>query len=187
MPFLKFGSDRQQKQDSSSPDEICWEIRKSEVVVMNQQNSSGSFLPFAAIFTLAISFGMTWFTISGGHHDFSGGHNSVAPSFATSMNITANAINGSISLGPVDLPIWLIITLGIVGILLTLPRIQQASSAPKGVPIALLGVAAVASLTTFAISEIQVSSGPFFAVAGAAMGLVHAFRPVNPVPTEQNA
>lgn len=155
---------------------------------MNEQNSSGSFLPFAAIFSLAASFGMTWFTVSGGGHpDSSGGHDSSMPAFMSGMNFNANAINGSISLGPLDLPIWLIITLGIVGILLTLPRIQQASSAPKGVAVALIGVAALASLMTFVISEVQAGSGPVFAIAGATMGLVHAFRPANSIPVEQHS
>ena len=155
---------------------------------MNQQNSSASFLPFAAIFSLAVSFGMTWFTISGGgHSDPSGGHGSSMPAFMSGMNFNVNAINGSITLGPVDLPIWLIITLGIVGILLTLPKIQQASSAPKGVSVALIGVAALASLMAFVPSEAQVGSGPIFAIAGAVMGMVHAFRPLVPVSDEQNA
>lgn len=155
---------------------------------MNQQNSSGSFLPFAAIFSLAVSFGMTWFTVSGGGHpDPSGGHGSSMPAFMSGMNFNVNAINGSISLGPVDLPIWLIITLGIVGILLTLPRIQQASSAPKGVAVALIGVAGLTSLVAFIPSEAQFGSGPVFAIAGAVMGMVHAFRPLVPVSDEQNA
>ena len=155
---------------------------------MNQQDSSGSFLPFAAIFSLAVSFGMTWFTVSGGGHpDSSGGHDSSLPAFMSGMNFNVNAINGSITLGPVDLPIWLIITLGIVGILLTLPRIQQASSAPKGVAVALIGVAGLTSLVAFIPSEAQLGSGPVFAIAGAVMGMVHAFRPLVPVSDEQNA
>ncbi len=109
------------------------------------------------------------------------------PAFMSGMNFNVNAINGSITLGPVDLPIWLIITLGIVGILLTLPKIQQASSAPKGVAVALIGVAALASLMAFVPSEAQVGSGPIFAIAGAVMGMVHAFRPLVPVSDEQNA
>lgn len=128
------------------------------------------------------------FTVSGGGHpDSSGGHDSSLPAFMSGMNFNVNAINGSITLGPVDLPIWLIITLGIVGILLTLPRIQQASSAPKGVAVAMIGVPALASLMAFFPSEAQVGSGPVFAIAGATMGLVHAFRPARSIAVEQQS
>ena len=40
---------------------------------------------------------------------------------------------------------------------------------------------------TFVISEVQAGSGPVFAIAGATMGLVHAFRPANSIPVEQHS
>lgn len=128
---------------------------------MNNRNSSGSFLPFAAIFILAISFGMKWFTIRGAY--------------------TAYSINGSVSLGLFDLPIWLVIVLGIFGTLLTIPKIQQATSAPKGVAIGMLGVVILSSMTIIAMAivtpKFQINTGTLLALAGGAMGLLHATRP----------
>ncbi len=144
---------------------------------MSDQNGTASFLPFASIIAFVISYGPAWLTLDSSQITPTGGDAVIA--FHGSMKISIDAFSGTLAVGPLTMPIWLIITLGIIGVVMSIPQVRAATSAPRFLSIAVVGFVAgfLAVNGVSLIAEgVMPNFGYLFAIAATVMGLIHAIR-----------
>jgi hypothetical protein len=145
---------------------------------MNKNNAV--LLGISAILALAVSLPLVWMTIHEAHIELSGG----MPGFrgmprpsVPAMNFEVTGINGHITF-LAKVPIWLIVVVGMAGVLLALLNGLGAASLSRVVPLIPLSAAAVYILIALVIAvgseKASVGAGVFVALIGLGLGYVHA-------------
>ncbi len=145
---------------------------------MNKNNSI--IMGIGAMLALVISLPLEWMTIHNARMQFSGGVQGFGEMMSSSlgtMTLKVTGINGHITF-LAKLPIWLIVVVGLIGVLLALLNCLRATSLPRLVPLIPLSLSAVyvvvALLITIGSSEATVGVGIFVALIGLALGYTHA-------------
>ena len=145
---------------------------------MNKSNSI--ILGIGAMLALAISLPLEWMTIHNAKMQFSGAFQGVGDMMSSSlgtMTLKVTGINGHITF-LAKLPIWLIVVVGLVGVLLAFLNCLRVATLPRIVPLVPLSLSAIyvviALLVTIGSSEATVGVGVFVALLGLILGYVHA-------------
>jgi hypothetical protein len=145
---------------------------------MNKSNSI--ILGIGAMLALAISLPLEWMTIHNAKMQFSGAFQGVGDMMSSSlgtMTLKVTGINGHITF-LAKLPIWLIVGVGLVGVLLAFLNCLRATSLPKLVPLVPLSLSAlyvfIALVITIGSSEATIGVGIFVALLGLVLGYIHA-------------
>ena len=145
---------------------------------MNKNNAI--LMGVGAILALVISLPLEWMTIHNAPMQFNGGPqglgNMIAPSLTT-MTVKVTGINGHITF-LVKLPIWLIVVVGMIGVLLAVLNCLRVASIPRIavlIPLSLSTLYVVITLViTIGIEEATVGIGIFIALIGLGLGYAQA-------------
>lgn len=145
---------------------------------MNKNNAI--LLGISAILALAVSVPLVWMTVHEGHIELSGGppgfNRMPAPS-VPAINFEVTGINGHITF-LTKVPIWLIVAVGIAGVLLALLNCLGAASLSRVVPLIPLSASAVYILIALVVAvgseKASVGAGTFVALIGLGLGYAHA-------------
>ena len=90
------------------------------------------------------------------------------------MSFSVNGLNGNITLG-VELPIWLIVVIGVIGLVLLLLNQFRVAAIPRWGILLPLGISLVYVLYGFGVmiisDEVSMGAGVFLALAGLGIGL----------------
>ena len=145
---------------------------------MNKNNSI--ILGISAMVALVISLPLEWMTIHNAKMGFSGGFQGFGDMMSSpfgAMTLKVTGINGHITF-LAKLPIWLIVGVGLVGVLLAFLNCLRATSLPKLVPLVPLSLSAlyvfIALVITIGSSEATIGVGIFVALLGLVLGYIHA-------------
>ncbi len=146
---------------------------------MNKNNSI--MMGIGGMLALVISLPLEWMTIKiakmnipqfGG--GFEGLGNMMSSTFGN-MSTSVTGFNGHVTL-LAKLPIWLIVVVGLMGVLLAVLNSLRITMLPKYVPLIPMAISAIYVLATLLIaagsSEATVGIGGFVAIIGLAMGCV---------------
>jgi len=141
---------------------------------MNKNNAIITGL--GAMLALVISLPLEWMTIHNAKVQFSGGFERMSSLFGP-ITVRATGFNCQIPF-LAKLPIWLVVVVGLIGVLLAFLNRVGATSLPKFVPLIPLSLSAVCVVVVFLVtvvsSESTVGIGFFVALIGFVLGYVHA-------------
>ena len=145
---------------------------------MNQQQNNRTVGLVLGMLLLIASLGCDWLTIP--HAKFPGGR-----SFPFDMSVTITGRNGFITLLGIHMPIWLVVTLGLLALGLMALNDRGITALPRaaiGVPaVVCLGYAAAVVALSVINHSATLHIGPFLAGAGVLVGLLSTRRSVAPV------
>ncbi len=144
---------------------------------MNKNNAI--ILGVGAMLALVISLPLEWMTIHNARMQFSGGFQGFGGMMSSSfgpMTVKVTGINGHITF-LATLPIWLIVVVGLIGILLAFLNCLRVTSLPKFTALVPLSLSTlyvvVAFLITIGSSEATVGAGIFVALVGLGLGYAY--------------
>ncbi len=145
---------------------------------MTKNNSNA--LGIAAMVVLILSLPLEWMTLHNARMQFNGGLQGLGnmmPSSMGTMTIKLTGINGHITF-LAKLPIWLIVVVGLTGVLLAFLNSLRVISIPKLAALVPLSLSAlyviVALLITIGSSEATAGVGIFAALLGISLGYAFA-------------
>jgi len=145
---------------------------------MNKNNSI--ITGIGALLALVLSLPLEWMTIHNARMQFNDGFQGsgiTMPSLFGSMSLNLTGFNGHITF-LVKLPIWLIVVVGLIGVLLAILNCLRVASFPKLVPLVPLSLSALYVVMAFFIcigsSDATMGIGIFVALIGLVLGYVHA-------------
>jgi amino acid transporter len=146
-----------------------------------EMNSNAIVIGVGALLALVISLPLEWMTIHNAQIQFDDGFEELeemmSPSFGQ-MTVKVTGINGRITF-LVELPIWLIVVVGLIGVILALLNSLGVASLPKLaslIPISLSSLyVIVALILTIASSEASLGVGIFVALVGLGLGYTLVF------------
>jgi len=147
---------------------------------MKTNKNNSIVLGIASMLALAVSLPLEWMTIRNAKMQFSGGFQGFGDMMSSSlgsMTLKITGMNGHITF-LFKVPIWLIVVVGLAGVLLAFLNGLQATSFPRLVPLVPLSLSAlyvgIAFIVAVGSSEATVGIGMFVACLGLALGYIHA-------------
>lgn len=139
---------------------------------MNKSKNNRIVALVAAFILMLCALPTEWMVISNASVT-SGGFPGGFPNFA-GMSLSVTGLNGHISLG-VKMPIWLIVVIGIVGLILAFLNTARITELPNGALIIPLGISLLFVMFGIGVgvfsNDASLSIGGFLALSGLAIGL----------------